>query len=67
MAPQLGWIGLGNMGRVRLGSTRFENEADICYPGHVQEPCREGQAVRATAHLQSNKITSGRSILEDGA
>ena len=44
MAPQLGWIGLGNMGRVRV--TFFvPYELQLTGAGDVQEPGREGQAI----------------------
>lgn len=50
MAPQLAWLGLGNMGRVSyVGGYRLPC-ADSS-PGHVQEPCRERQPVASSDHL----------------
>lgn len=56
MAPQLMWIGLGNMGRVRLRSSPLTYRIQLTYPtGNVQEFSRERQPRKASHPLQSDQ------------
>ena len=57
MAPQLAYIGLGNMGRVRTFQPRsLHVDTTDQSPGHGQEHCRKGQTRQAADHPQPHAV-----------
>jgi len=62
MAPQLSWIGLGNMGRGMCKVCLLINEYIDLVLMNLAEPRRERRLVQATYHLQPHEYSSGAAI-----